>query len=407
MTTVVDSEAHFAARCVQIGLDDGMLKELQKLKLDTIGKFAYAVGQPGVPLGDSDWTTWVSNTLPAASIASSACLRRLLFESQTIVLADLKQQVQSPAEASNRPVPEAERERRMAQLKASIPGVIVEGDSEPSKALLDLCASMVSACELKYVAPCKCTSRLHEVSLSTAPSRLLELDANKLVLKDKTEVPDAQVSTPLQLLEAFRRRGLAYQFADICSFVEHERYVGKLMKHLSKPILEGTPRCTVAQILEADRLVHVHMLEMGVKPRRNATGVREVEANLAASLATYEVAFSLIPHPAHQAPPPGGGNKRKRRQEWLQKVKAARAANASSPGKGKGKGKGQVPGKGSKVPKAILDLGGVACMPDGSSLCFGYGLGNCKLGPKCTFKHACAKCFGPHPIKDCPQVKSA
>ena len=125
MTTVVDSEAHFAARCVQIGLDDGMLKDLQKLKLDTIGKFAYAVGQPGVPLGDSNWTTWVSNTLSAASIASSACLRRLLFESQTIVLADLKQQVQSPAEASNRPVPEAERERRMAQLKASIPGVVV------------------------------------------------------------------------------------------------------------------------------------------------------------------------------------------------------------------------------------------------------------------------------------------
>ena len=34
-------------------------------------------------------------------------------------------------------------------------------------------------------------------------------------------------------------------------------------------------------------------------------------------------------------------------------------------------------------------------------------LGHCKAGPKCTFKHACAKCFGPHPIKDCPQVKAS
>ena len=56
MSTLVASEAHFAARCSQIGFDDAALKEVQRLKLITIGKFAYAVGQPGVPLSDADWS---------------------------------------------------------------------------------------------------------------------------------------------------------------------------------------------------------------------------------------------------------------------------------------------------------------------------------------------------------------
>ena len=403
MATLVDSEAHFGSRCKLIGLDDSVYKELQKLKLDTIGRFAYAVGQPGVLLAESDWQSWLSTTVPGTSVASAACLRRLLFEAQTILLADLKQQVQNPSET--KPVPEAERERRMTQLRASVPGVIIEGDSEPSKALLDVCINMTATAELKYVPPCKCTSRLHEVSLAAPSSKLVELEASRLIVRDKVEVPDTQVSTPIQLLEALKRRGLAFQFADICSFVEHERYVGRLMKHLTKPVLEGTPRCTVAQIIEADRLVHVHLLEQGVKPRRNASGVREVEANLAAALGTYEVAFSLIPQHKPANPPPGQGNKKRKRQEWLRKVKEAKQQRKEeSPYKGKGKGKGAT--KGAKVPKAILDLGGVAQMPDGSSLCFGYSLGQCKMGPKCNFKHACARCFGPRPIKDCPLVKA-
>ena len=54
MATSVDSEAHFSSCCKLIGLEDNVLKELQKLKLNTIGRFAYAVGQPGVQL--AEWT---------------------------------------------------------------------------------------------------------------------------------------------------------------------------------------------------------------------------------------------------------------------------------------------------------------------------------------------------------------
>ena len=105
-----------------------------------------------------DWQSWLSSTLPATTVASAACLRRLLLKAQTILLADLKQQVQNPSEG--KPVPEAERERRMTQLRASVQGVIIESDSEPSKSLLDACTNMTATAELKHIPPCKCTSRL-------------------------------------------------------------------------------------------------------------------------------------------------------------------------------------------------------------------------------------------------------
>ena len=78
MATLVDSEAHFGSRCKLIGLDDSVYKQLQKLKLDTIGRFAYVL------LAESDWQSWLSTTVPGTSVASAACLRRLLFEAQTI-----------------------------------------------------------------------------------------------------------------------------------------------------------------------------------------------------------------------------------------------------------------------------------------------------------------------------------
>ena len=141
------------------------------------------------------------------------------------------------------------------------------------------------------------------MSLAAPSSKLDELEASRLIVSDKVKVPDTQVLTPRQLLEALRRRGLAFQFADICSFVEHERYVGRLMKHLTKPVLEGALRCTVAQIIKADRLVHVRLLEQGVvKPRRNAFGVREVEASITAALASATKPASRAGQQEEEAP---------------------------------------------------------------------------------------------------------
>ena len=141
---------------------------------------------------------------------------------------------------------------------AAVPGVIIAGGGEPSKAFLDVCASVASECELKYMAPCKCTSRLPEVSLTRAGQGPFALAGARCQQAGKAEVPDTQVATPIQLLEALKRRGLAYQ---------REGYVGRLRRNICPSRSWGN---SVAQVIEADRLVHVRVLEMGIQSKRNA-----------------------------------------------------------------------------------------------------------------------------------------
>ncbi|CAJ1377851.1 unnamed protein product, partial [Effrenium voratum] len=80
-------------------------------------------------------------------------------------------------------------------------------------------------------------------------------------------VPDMQVHDSLKLLEAFRRRGLAYAFAEAVSFLDYERY-----------------------LVQADKLVFTKLIEDGVKPRKwtqRALELQEEENNLKCKLAPH------------------------------------------------------------------------------------------------------------------------
>ena len=50
MTSIVDSEAHLAKRATEVGLTDGALQSLSRSSLSTLGRLAFAHGQPGTPI---------------------------------------------------------------------------------------------------------------------------------------------------------------------------------------------------------------------------------------------------------------------------------------------------------------------------------------------------------------------
>ena len=50
MTSIVDSEAHLAKRATEVGLTDGALQSLIRNGLSTLGRLAFAHGQPGTPI---------------------------------------------------------------------------------------------------------------------------------------------------------------------------------------------------------------------------------------------------------------------------------------------------------------------------------------------------------------------
>ena len=239
------------------------------------------------------WLT--SNILTGASVADIAGAKRLLFESQTMVLAALQDSVNAPDSSSIKKVPNAERETKMRSLKNRLNGLLIEGPLEPGHSLLDLAASMYQQNEIRYIPPEKSVSRTHEVLTQKSPSKMLDISSESLIIKEKTEVQDMVVSSALQVQESLQRRGLALVFADLVQHANYTRYLTTLFSHLHREPPAGYSRCSVSQIVAADKLVWQALLEEGVQPKRDDAGVLALDTKLLSTLESYRVSFSLLP----------------------------------------------------------------------------------------------------------------
>ena len=91
MTSIVDSEAQFDLRMDQVKLPAMLQRALKNSGINTISSLAYAHGQPGQPIVATEFQAWVQQLDPGATIGGVAALKRLLFESQTQLLAILKE----------------------------------------------------------------------------------------------------------------------------------------------------------------------------------------------------------------------------------------------------------------------------------------------------------------------------
>lgn len=81
MTSIVDSVAHFNKRCDAVGMSDRAITHLNDSNMNTLGKIAFAVGQPGQPLDPGEFNIFAQNTL--ISQADTAVLKRMVFEGHT------------------------------------------------------------------------------------------------------------------------------------------------------------------------------------------------------------------------------------------------------------------------------------------------------------------------------------
>ncbi len=96
MASLLDSEAQFIQRANDFRMSESTLRRLKTAGLTTFGILAYAHGQPGQPISDESFENWVSAKVdPSASLADVSSLKRLLFESQTLTLASLEDQISS------------------------------------------------------------------------------------------------------------------------------------------------------------------------------------------------------------------------------------------------------------------------------------------------------------------------
>ena len=392
MASLIDSSAQFDQRAQEIGLSRASIGRLHRAGIVTLGVLAYSHGQPGQAISDDAFNAWVRDNIDnAMSLGDQAMIKRLLFEAHMLVLASLKEQVTTPDAAAHRKVPASERESKMANIKTTLVGLNLEGANEPGHTLLDACAQMFHLNEIRYVPPEKCVSRLHEVTHAKQPSKQIELEADKLVIREKQEVPTETASSALQVKEALDRRGIGLVFADLITHASYTKYLSSLFSHLHREPPQGYSRCSVSQLVSADKAVWAKLLEDGIRPKRAADGTLPLDTALSRALESYQVSFALLPLPTAKKADKPPKPPKVRTHFW------------EKPNKGKGGGKGKS-GKGQKLPYGIVKHGGVGRTPDGKNLCFKYNLEGCSEaadGASCTKgEHVCAKCFGTHPISE-------
>ncbi|CAL1163813.1 unnamed protein product [Cladocopium goreaui] len=256
----------------------------------------------------------------------------------------------------------------MKALKAQLCGLLIEGPLEPGHCLLDVAANMLQLSEIRYIPPERCVSRTNEVLDQKSPSKQIDIAAESLVVKEKTEVPDMVATSALQVQEALQRRGIAQVFAELAQHNLYFRYLTSLFEHLHREPPPGYNRCSVSQLVAADKLVWQILLEEGVQPKRSQAGTLALDTKLLETLESFRVSFSLLPLLAKKE---GTGNIQKK----IKPLHSGFGGKGAPAGRNKPwlKSKGGKKGAKSKqrVPVHIFNLGGTAANPEGEPICFG------------------------------------
>jgi hypothetical protein len=418
MTATVDSEAVFDGRMTDIGLSAAEQAQIRLLGWTTHAKFAFSSSYaPGQADDHPFLERVVTPVLGAPDHPSAAMLRRLLFESYTLSVQQLRSQLERSSDDAPKKLPAAERANRLARLRARLPTLKLEDGLEPSHRLVDLMTQMHDDDYIHYIEWSDCTARRQEIQgekkTRELDDKVWKPDASGVVRQQSTRIhPAADVGTDYKFRQMLSRRGLAFDLAGLLSYETHEILACKLMDEMSREPLIGYLTVSREQLERADRHVFMRLSELtrlGIRRRQDGTLPLENAMKIVVTETSFQ--FLLMPLQAGAGSSsskvidtgvkdPGAPLSRNARRKAAAKAKAAAAKTipvvtkqANQGPKAKGKGKG--------IPQQLQGL--EVKKENGENICFGFNLGTCSLvapGLRCPRGwHCCMikKCNEPHP----------
>ena len=253
--TLIDSAAAFDKRCDE--LRDGLKDLFHIVNIHTFSELAFSIGTPQTPVPDAEMQRFTDNLHGGpATVGDCAVVKRLHFESITLVMADLRSQVATgDASEPARKLPYVEKIRRLNAQQARITGLTHRNEQQPSHALIDVCFQMLESGSLIYIQPSKCTSREVEIiSDSKAKQKqVVTLEQGSLRTTASPELPAVDVGTELKLMFAFQRRGLAFDLVGLLTWSVHVEWTNKLYRALTAEVAPGFSAVSLTQLIRADR----------------------------------------------------------------------------------------------------------------------------------------------------------
>lgn len=418
-----DSKAVFAARVRAIGLSEHMETFLAN-NWSTYAELAFAThARPG----QSEDLYNEQILIPALGSMEHRhknLLLRLFYEAFAVASAEIRR-LQDPSAADvPRTVPQPEKEARRVALAAQLIGLSVDGrfvgELDISDRLLERCMDIWEKNAISYVGLELCTKRDFEVLGHRKDPAIAPMqDANGYLRMQQTPADEVcQIATQSQWENAFTRRNLAMDMADIMSFQIGDRLRRTLIDALTEEVPPGHAAVSLNQLIAADRKFWVKLASLtcgGVK----RDGEDERPCDQKAAKVMDGVAFQLMLAPravvavqaASKAQPGDGAprlsNKDKKTLQYREKLAQAKsvkehlaAAGAKGEKGGKGKGKGGKPRGAFPMPPGLEGMAAKTSAATGMKrLCFGFNLGTCKAcGPGETCGkglHGCMKPVGP------------
>ena len=161
--SLVEGNAAFSQRCSELDRTGNFGNALTAQNINTFSAMAFALGTPQTPPTDQQFDTLAQTIFGGGfTLGQTSMLRRLHFESTTLMIASVKQRVDG--ESSDRPdsvkrIPVAEKRYRLEQQEQRLAGIAISGEMEPSHQLLDLTNNVVETGSIIWIAPSRCTVR--------------------------------------------------------------------------------------------------------------------------------------------------------------------------------------------------------------------------------------------------------
>ncbi len=293
---MLDSQAVFKNRASGIGLSEANIRRLDALGWNTYGKLAFASNyQPGLDEAPLIKLAEEITLVSPPPIDQLPLIRRLVFESYTLVAADLKARVERKDEDTPRKLAQAERASRHQSQVGRLTGLEVTGEMEPSHALIDLVFQMSEGNQLRYVRWEQCTKRDQALmGLKTDPT--WKPDAGGIIREVKVlEEVKADISSDLLLGYALQRRSLAFNRARLVDYDKFERWSQILLDAYTAQPPAGFKKVNIEQVHHADMELFKVLMKETRAGIRATGGVAPLEVSLAKALVAPEIRLHLQP----------------------------------------------------------------------------------------------------------------
>ena len=406
MGTLLESKGALRARALEIHLTEAEIDAVIDAGVTSLARVAFAAAPPGTTPTDDQIRPLFGGTV-VPNVGTLTSMKRLIFEAQTLVVADVKGKVNKKDDLSPVIMAPAERESRIAAQRTRMTGLRLRGEEEVGHGVYDLLLTMAEKDVVIYYGPERFYTRRQEL-LNKKPGKELAIDASNLIVKEKAAELTCSTSTELEVVNALRRRALAYDLTSLCPYDVMNAYHAELIDHMCQPAPPGYSNVSLHQILRADRQAFMLMSEKLTTLKKDANGATGIERELPKVLSHSSVSFHLLPlakgvqsKPPPKEEPPASAPTRTRSRS------TSRGKPKPQPKKGNGKGKSTKSkrGRGPNVPEQLINK--ALQTKEGARICWAFNLQNgCKKalpGKACERGlHVCAEigCQKPHSMQD-------